>query len=260
MRVPINILSKNKSILGMLHISECQNSLPIVIIVCIGKNGNRADVHQIITKLGDTCKKNNINVCTFDYNGTGVSDGDFFNSTIKSRTKNLADVINFIKGCFNNKLHIYLLGFCDGAKVVLNYIGNVNEPAIKGLIFWNPFLNTISNDTEKGKYFFDKKTDSGIHPKYKRIYFRFSGLFMSSNMLRDIINDTSIKYLSSFEKALFIFSCKDEISKNVYNYVNSNKEHSWTIKKIQNVGHLFERISSEKEVIISTIEWIKKNE
>ena len=83
---------------------------------------------------------------------------------------------------------------------------------------------------------------------------------MSSNMLRDIINDTSIKYLSSFEKALFIFSCKDEISKNVYNYVNSNKEHSWTIKKIQNVGHLFERISSEKEVIISTIEWIKKNE
>lgn len=256
MRIPFSVMSQNETLLGLLHVANTQKDIPVVIITCFGRNGSRSDVHRMNVKLGEYCEKNCVNLCTFDYSGTGVSEGNFFYSTIKKRVENLHDIINFIKGCFNGNLKIYLLGFCEGAKVVLNYVGTYNDVLLKGAIFWNPLLNTEENiNTTSGT----QARLFGVHPQFGKVYSRFSGLFMNMEMLKEMLYDNSIIYLKRIKPVLFIFGENDNVSKNVYKYVLKNMNNNWTLEVINSSNHLFEKIEYEHNTIKLSIDWVNSN-
>lgn len=46
MRIPFQINSGGKDVLGVMHIPNRQNDIPVVIIMCYGLNGNRTEQHR----------------------------------------------------------------------------------------------------------------------------------------------------------------------------------------------------------------------
>ena len=165
MRVPFQINSINKSLLGIFHISENQCAKRIVLVMCYGLNGNRVEQHRMSVKFGEECEKKGVNLVRFDYTDVGVSEGCFEESRLSDRVQNVIDVILYVKGCFNEAIDIYLIGFSDGAKIAANSMEQM--PECKGVILWNPIINIEgkqkedkSMDKVKNCILLDKRTQN----------------------------------------------------------------------------------------------------
>ena len=253
MRIPFQINSGGKDVLGVLHISNRQNDIPIVIIMCYGLNGNRVEQHRMSVKLGEMCEDNAINLVRFDYANVGVSEGDFFFSGISERTKNVIDICNFVRGCFNTKISVYLIGFSDGAKVSVQAIEYIKD--FSGLICWNPIIkvpytfesaNTTSATADKLKF----------HKKYKKPYKPLFGVCLNTDLIKEIESDNSVKKLDNKSKKLFIFGERDRFTKHIKAFIETKNLINANIVLIMGAGNLFKSTAYEQQVNEKTIKWI----
>lgn len=248
MRIPFQINSVNKSLLGILHISENQQAKKIVLIMCYGLNGNRVEQHRMSVKLGEVCEKKGINLVRFDYTDVGISEGSFENSKLSDRVQNAIDVITFVKGCFNEAIDIYLIGFSDGARIAVNSIERM--PDCKGVILWNPIVNIEGQQNvqktmakEENRILLDKRT----HKPYKPLFGDKLGLVM----LRELSTDNSAMLLKKDYKKLFVFGEKDVFTKEIRQYFYDHRDEypNSDFIIIRNAGHLFSDRKFENEVI-----------
>ena len=255
MRIPFQINSVNKSLLGILHISENQQAKKTVLIMCYGLNGNRVEQHRMSVKLGEVSEKNGINLVRFDYTDVGISEGSFENSKLSDRVRNVIDVITFVKGCFNEAIDIYLIGFSDGARIAVNSIDRMSD--CKGVILWNPIVNIEGRQNvqktkakEENRILLDKRT----HKPYKPLFGDKLGLVM----LRELSADKSAMLLKKGYKKLFVFGEKDAFTKEIRQYFYRHREEypNSDFVVIQNAGHLFSDRISENEVITESINYV----
>ena len=256
MRFPFQINSCGKNLLGILHTPKKQRNIPIVMIMCYGLNGNRVEQHRMCVKLGEMCETYSINLIRFDYINVGVSEGDFFFSNLSERVKNLIDVYNFILGCFNSKLSLYLNGFSDGAKIILKAKEHIN--GVDGLIFWNPVINILNlqNHETANDALVEKLK---IHPVYKKPYMPFYGSCLSTDIIKNIVNDDSVVLLNDKRKKLFIFGENDINTKHVRAFIERMNCKYTQIKIVNNAEHLFNDEMHEHHVLINTVSWIAEN-
>lgn len=258
MRVPFQIISKNKCILGIFHIAENQSPNNPTIIMCYGLNGNRVEQHRMSIKLGEECEKNGINLVRFDYSDVGVSEGSFENSLISSRIQNTVDVIEYVKGCYRGKPDIYLIGFSDGAKVAAGVMEK--EPENKGIILWNPIVKIDSSQKEKKAGTEGEKKRILIDPKTRKPYLPLYGVKMGLGLLKEISCDSSSILLKAGYKKLFLFGERDRFTKEIADFFGDNIADypNSEIVTIPKAGHLFASEANEKEVILTTIDFIKR--
>ena len=255
MRIPFQIESRNKNILGLFHIAARQKNIPIVVVMCYGLNGNRVEQHRMSVKMGDLLQEKGINMVRFDYCNTGVSEGNFFDTTIVERRKNLIDICNYINGCFNRKIKIYLIGFSDGAKIAANTAHDI--PECSGVIFWNPIIKipSIDKDAQKKKYLSGKLK---LHPIYKKPYKPLFGSCLSDKLMREIENDKSLSLLYKQSEKLFIFAECDNLTREIRKYLTREfaSFSEVTFHVIEGSNHLFCHSEHEKSVCSTTINWI----
>ena len=219
MRVPIQINSMNKTLLGVFHIPNTQCKRIKVIIMCYGLNGNRVEQHRMCVKFGEVCEKNNINLVRFDYTDVGVSEGDFGYSTLSNRVTNVIDVVDYVRGCFNQEIDIYLVGFSDGAKIAANSF--LELKCCKGIILWNPIINIgtgqIKNENRMNNRL---KIDRSTKKPYKPLF----GLKLNLQMIRELMKDKSMELMKCSYKKLFVFGEKDAFTSEIRKYFITHRE------------------------------------
>jgi alpha/beta superfamily hydrolase len=254
MRVPFQINSLNKALLGIFHIPDKQSEKIKVIIMCYGLNGNRVEQHRMSVKFAEACEENHICLVRFDYTDAGISEGDFSDTLISNRVKNVEDVVDYVRGCFNKCIEIFLVGFSDGAKVAVNSLTQIGE--CQGIILWNPIVNIdVKSMTNKSKTDNHLKLDNATKKPYKPLF----GLKLNLQMIRELMNDQTKELLKNSYRKLFIFGEKDVYTAEINKYFRSNKDlyPNSEFVEIKNSGHLFSDKKYEEEVIRKTIKFVK---
>ncbi|NLM10227.1 MAG: hypothetical protein GX213_05515 [Clostridiaceae bacterium] len=253
MRIPFQINSGGKDVLGVMHIPNRQNDIPVVIIMCYGLNGNRTEQHRMSVKLGEMCEVNSVNLVRFDYANVGVSEGDFFFSSISERVRNVIDIYNFVYGCFNREISVYLIGFSDGAKIAIQAQEHIGY--FSGLICWNPIIKVpyISESMDRNP---SGPVKLKIHQKYKKPYKPLFGVCLNTGLIKEIERDNSVSKLSNLGRTLFVFGEKDKYTKHIRAYFESRNLINTNIVIIEGAGHLFNSPAYERQVNESTIKWI----
>ena len=256
MRIPFQIQDNNKEVLGVMHITSQQFDIPKMLIMCYGLDGNRVEQHRMSIKLGESCEKMNMNLVRFDYANVGVSEGEFVESTLQERIRNTIKVCEFVEGCFNGNVEIYLVGFSDGAKIASHVTEHIN--VIKGLIMWNPIINLDNDNIYTTSVNREKLI---LHPMTRKPSKQLFGLAMNLQMVRELAKDNTAELLKK-QDVLFIFGENDRFTLNVRKFIEKVivESTSSELVLVKNAGHVFTDIDSEKIVIHRTLEWICKSE
>ncbi|GKX31028.1 hypothetical protein SH1V18_35080 [Vallitalea longa] len=256
MQIPVNIVIDGKNVMGILHVPQIYRNVEStpVIIMCYGLNGNRVEVHRMSVLLGRQAEKNGIYLLRFDYTGLGVSDGEFWETSIQKKVKDILSGIDFIRGCFHNEnISLFLLGFSDGARIALNVSNKIND--VSGLCMWSPVL--VPNSS-----YFRSRTKMKLfrEPTSRSIVYKFFGLWMSTDYIREINSNNNRNEIFDFRgPSLCIFGGRDQLVKETKNKIISynNLHNNPKIVVIPEAKHMFGRSEWTDKVIIETINWVK---
>lgn len=257
MRIPVQVKSNGESILGIMHITDHQQQKPVILIMCYGLNGNRTEQHRLSVQLGIKCENNGLNLIRFDYSNCGVNNGNFIKSTQEERINNVLDIISFVKNCFQCNIRIFLIGFCDGAKIAIK-VANIVSTIIDGIIFWNPSVRSKYDITSNRK---STHTKLIIHPKYQIPCVQFAGVGLNLLFFNQLKNDNSENLINCIDCDICsIFGEFDRRSAGFKKYLKEKSKIDLKIylKTIKNAGHLFNSLEEIEEVTNQTIEWILK--
>lgn len=256
MEVPVNLLVKNKSLLGVVNIPEHQYEKPIVVIMCYGFNGDRVEQHRLSVKLGRFLAENKVNFCRFDFRNQGLSDGCFDDFLFSEKQQDIDEIVKAIKTWFRrDDIFIYLIGFSNGCKVAIDVAYENTE--VNGIILWNPILQELS---------VNKKDDAGDsrrlykHPVTGKPYKRFHSLRLNTELLRELNSDRSMSKFKELNKGILCILSKDDRSIHMFieEVTQLDKKKQMTVRYIENTDHLFGSVESVKHVMDITLEWIIK--
>ena len=212
MEIPVQLGINNKLSFGVFHITPHQNSIPVVLVMCYGLNGDRVEQHRMSVKAGRYASSLQVNFLRFDYCNQGVSQGAFQNVTIASKTDDVLHWIKNVRAYFENEqIKIYLIGFSDGARVAVN--AAIHSEDINGLILWNPIVKLPNSQEEsanphaaKDRLYMDRKT--------RNIYKKLLGVKLNTTILNEMKNDNTFSSLINYKKPiLYVFGSEDRFTK-----------------------------------------------
>jgi len=243
---------KYQKIVGLLSLPEKEN--PPIAIIIHGFKGTKEYypfVNNSIKPLIDT----GIAVLRIDCRGSGESDLEFKDMTIKSESEDVLTAIEYVKTLKNiDSKKIALIGISMGAAAVI--VAMKNNPSIKILVFWGPawYFNG------------DKYYDTAQHRKTIKeegvfyIKQRLTGKEMiAGKELFKEITTLDIRPFMKFIKTptLILRGSEDEVvglerDKQAAKLLNAE----YII--IEKGDHNFMNRESEKELIRQTIDWFNK--
>lgn len=258
MQVPIQIDVCGKAVLGILHVPKrALPGLP-VLIMCYGFNGNRSEEHRMTVMAGGVCEEAGMHLLRLDYRGHGVSEGEFWDVGINTRTQDILSAVSFLNGCFGKDIPgYYLIGFSDGARIASSVALEYKD--IRGIILWNPIFSMNTQDsspTANGavpRIVREPDTGTFVYPMY--------GLWLNTNYLRELSRNSSYDNFVEFQgRKLCIFGSEDRYTISVREKIENDKANSnMGIEVVEGAKHLFGSTKLSEQVIKITTDWIKED-
>jgi uncharacterized protein len=253
-QIPVQIDVNGQAILGILHVPLKRAVGSPIIILCYGFNGNRVENNRMSVFLGRLGEECGIILFRFDYRGLGVSEGEFWSTSILNKTEDALAVLEYLKGCFQGETYTLIaLGFSDGIRIITNLINSCKD--IVGICMWSPILFPV----------IDK-----VHEKHARRLMRepitkemvmpFRGLWVGRQYLKqqsDIGQDFDIVKNFNHHR-LVIFGENDPLVTETYEKlteVGKDSGENMKIVMIPFADHLFSRVEWSSEVIRKTLDW-----
>lgn len=255
MEIPVQINSNGKSILGIFHISEKNAAGSPTIVACYGLDGNRVEHHRMSVMHGRYAEAAGVNLLRFDFTGLGVSEGEFWQTSIRTKIDDVIAVIEFVIGCFQKKRNtIIVSGFSDGARIATDVAKIYKE--VKGICLWNPiFFPMVSETDYKGV-----PLRLVREPKTKELVCQVNGLWMGIDHLKQqkTIGTAFTDFNNFIGRKLAVFGREDSYtiqSREELLKANDNLEHKAEIVSIPDAGHLFNHTVWANQVISKTVSW-----
>lgn len=254
MQRPVEIISRNLTLRGMVHIPESTNrDIPLVIIFH-GFCGNKMGPHFIFVKLSRFLESIGIASIRFDFAGSGESDGDFIDMTMETELKDAHNILDYVKTLdFVDKEKIGILGFSMGGAIASILAGERKEE-ISSLCLWAPAGNMheviLSNSYIGDNY--AKFLEDG--------YFDTEGLTFGRKFVNCTENLKIYERASGYnKKSLIIHGDKDEVVKlgASERYLEVYAELS-KLNIVNGANHTFDKKEWEEEVIEATVKFFKK--
>jgi len=248
----VTIFNKQKQkIVGLLSLPEKQK--PPIVIIIHGFKGTKEYypfVNNSVKPLTDV----GIAVLRIDCRGSGESDLEFKDMTIKSESEDVLTSIDYVKTLDIDSKRIALIGISMGTDAI--FMALEHKPNVKTLVFWGPswffngepYFNTSKN----------RKTveEEGIFYVTQKLTGR--KLIAGKELFKEIISLDIRPFMKSVKiPVLILRGSEDEvvgISKDKEAVKLLNAEY----KLIEKGDHNFLNKDSEKELIRQTIKWFDK--
>jgi len=244
--------NKNQKIKGLLSLPEKKNS-PIVIVIH-GFKGTK-EYYPFSNNSIKPLTDEGIAVLRIDCRGSGESDLEFKDFTIKSESEDVLTTINYVKKLKNiDSERIALIGISMGAAAIL--LAMKNKPKVKTLVFWEPawyFKDGSRYDTSESR-----KTVKEEGVFYVTQGFTGKKLMAGKELLQEMSTLDVRPFMKFVEiPVLILRGAMDEILR-VVNDKEAVKILKAEYKIIGKGDHNFTDKESERELIKSTVEWLNK--
>ena len=252
MNIPVQIPSRSQNLSAILSIPKTNYVDNPLVIMCYGLNGDRADIHRIAYNASIEFCEQGIACLRFDYRGQGVSDGDFIDTSMRSKVEDILNVINFIKGCYYNETcKIILLGFSDGAKIVSLVACKSSD--VYGVLLWNPIFHELKDGVDHAKVKRLAKV-AGTN----KLAMPFLGLWLGVEHLQDIKTVKSVHKLNDFDGYKIIITGSDDpYTEYIREYHLSINQKNLLYDIVQGANHTFSSLQSSNQLISLTIRHVK---
>lgn len=252
---------QNKSVLGIMHYNSQRISSAdeiSCIVVCYGFNGDRVDQHRILHYFSNYISNTNSLCVRFDYRNHGLSGGRFMYASFEEKCQDVVAVIAWLRERFPNKrVRICLLGFSDGAKIVMEVYLKY-QCSISQIILWNPVLSISQTENRMRNH--DKMKENRkmvLHPVTRKPVIRFLGLWVNPSLMRAIQNDNYIGSLITCDLPLAIFWGGNDIK--TFDVRQTINQHQLCEKIHQYVvigaDHLFSDDKAKDELFEKTMQF-----
>jgi len=137
MEKPVTFESKGQQIVGMLHLPGGTTRVPAVLLLH-GFTGHKGEIHQIFVKLARRLAAQGIACLRFDFRGSGDSEGNFEDMTVRSQVMDALEAMKFLaKQKRVNARRIGLVGFSLGAANAAHVVAKEGD-RVKSLVLWSP--------------------------------------------------------------------------------------------------------------------------
>lgn len=246
----------------MLHIPKHRDLTTPIMIFCYGMNGDRVENHRMAYMLGIHAENNGIILLRLDYYGLGLSNGEYIETSVESKVKDILLSIEYLKGCLQHELRsLMILGFSDGAKVAVRVAKEVDFAV--NLCLWNPVFYEVSADCFGiGGKNQSQELKLTRDPVFNRLAYPlpYTGLLMNINYLKELsTNSFDIEdFIKMKCEKMIIFGEKDEKTTEtkqqlVNHHFTIYPNHSMLM--IEGADHLFNSCKWSEEVIELTVKW-----
>lgn len=250
MQIPVQIPVQGRFVLGVLHIPARRASGGPTMFLCPGLNGHRADVQRLATLTGRIAEKMGVTLFRFDYRGMGLSEGEFWESSVMTRLDDTKACIEFLEGCWQNDEHTLILsGFSDGARMAAA-AGNMFHQYVRALSFWSPILlPTEVNVLGSSRLIREPRTRALVCPLY--------GVWLGTDYLRDLKLADSLDLFYQFDGPKWcIFGGEDEMCFPTYGVLEKNDTLENTeIFVVPGANHIYSRSDWAEQLINRTLDW-----
>jgi uncharacterized protein len=243
---------KKQKIVGLLSLPG--NKKPPMAIIIHGFKGTK-EYHKFVNDSVKPLTDAGMAVLRIDCRGSGESDMEFKDMSIKSEAEDVLTAIEFVKTLDVDPRRIALIGISMGSTAIL--MAMKQKPDVKALVFWAPAFyynadshyNTPQNrkTVEEEGVFYVKSTLTGK-------------MYVAGKELFEEMTTLDIRPYMKFAKlpVLIIRGSEDEIvgtgkDKEVVKLLNAE------YKLIDKGDHNFTDKDSERELIEKTLDWFKKH-
>lgn len=239
------------TIRASLYITQ-NNNAPWVIL-CPGFTSHRLGPKYFYVSIARYLASNGISANSFDFSGTGESDGLFSDITVSTLCSDFISAYHFVKDNYSPS-KIMALGHSFGGTIATLALDKIS---IDGLILISP-LADIKKHTKQHEYI----VKNGINPEG---YYEFGPHEMKIDFLKEFRECDPVDALSSGFKGKMILLQGDndeqitpeESSAYLNKAQNSGIESTYHI--VKNGDHRFSNVSSRKFIQQTIVNWIKEN-
>src|SRR2546425_3336396 len=137
MVTPVTFECKGQQLVGMLHLPEGSGRFPTALLLH-GFTGTKTESHRLFVKLARSLAQHGIASLRIDFRGSGDSDGDFEDMTLRSEIADAQEAVKFLgRHKQVNSRRVALVGLSLGAAVA-SYVVGREHSRIKSLVLWAP--------------------------------------------------------------------------------------------------------------------------
>ena len=253
MEIPIQIDVSGESVLGVMHLPNQKAKGSPVAIMFYGFNGERVDNNRISVLCGRRAEECGVTYVRFDYRGLGLSEGEFWNTSLDTKLEDAVAVIESVKELLGPDISIIALGFSDGVRIVTRLMKVC--PDIKGLCLWSPVLFSITDEVH-GKI----RRKFYREPTTKQLVSQHRGLWVGQQYLRQLsATDHEFDSITDSNKQIVaIFGGNDptirETQSELHRLAETGSDNIHAIL-IPDADHLFSEAKWIDQIIGETVRW-----
>jgi dipeptidyl aminopeptidase/acylaminoacyl peptidase len=222
------------------------------IIMCPGFTSNRIGPKYFYTIMARHFASNSISVISFDFAGTGESDGLFSDITVSSMCSDLISAYNYIKSNYKPS-KLLVLGHSFGGTIAALTLDNIT---LDGLILISPLA-----DTKKHAKQHEYIVTNGIN---KEGCYEFGPHEMKIDFLNEFRACDPVNAISkNFKgKIILLQGDNDEQITPEESFVFLNRAHDLDIDilyhTVKNADHRFSNVASRNFIQQTIVNWIKE--
>jgi len=244
----LEIIKKNQEkIAALLFVPD---NFDYILIICHGFRGGKENSDNIFA-FAEQLNKIRLGVLTFDFIGSGESDGDFSTMTLTRQAEDLTDVIDYAYKRYRRP--IILLGRSFGGSTVL--AGGAGDERVEGFILWS----TPVKLEETFSLVMEDAYEQLIKGKTVSISDDSGEYYIKPEFVEDFYDHNMEEYLEGIqERPVLIMQGQEDEVVAVYNarYMFNSLENAEMII-VEGADHRFANRVKEREE--KTIDWLKKH-
>jgi hypothetical protein len=241
---------QGKTLRGMLHRPAGVFSRPRApgVVMFHGFTGDRMESHWIFVKCSRALAEEGIASFRFDFSGSGESDGDFREVTVRGEIAEGRAAVEFFRG--QNGIdaeHVGLLGFSMGGAVAAALAPSLE---VQALVLWSALAHTARLRELMVKL---TKPIPG-----KPAAVEYDAREISVRFMDDALKVEPIRHLKQYKgPTLILHPGKDESvpASHARDFYRACGAKTKDLVVIPGADHVFTSLAWEREVITRTVEW-----
>jgi uncharacterized protein len=252
---PVVFTRDKLQLVGILHLPTKANAKSPAVLMLHGFTGHKSETHFMYARLARILAGQGIATLRFDFAGSGDSQGDFADMTIKTELADARAAIRFLRKQKQIDSHrIGLLGFSMGGCVAALLAGE--NPDLKALVLWAPVAHPEENFKRLLAAAQSKSADG------KQVV-DVNGLPVGLPFLDTLPYAQPLPAIAEFTAPSLIIQGNNDQSVPLsagkeYAKVLAEKNPASRLEVIENGDHVFASLEMVSRVLTLTSDWFKK--
>ncbi len=256
-RITEQFTNHGQKLFGVIHIPKTEKPPPVVVF-CHGLAGQKVGMHRMYVLLAECLAKNGIASFRFDFRGSGDSEGNFSDMSLKGEVSDCLSAMKFIadhKSIDSNRIGVF--GRSLGGAIAI--LSSYQFKKVKSVALWAPIY-----DAEQWEEKWEMVETNQLDEKERREMMRVNGQLPSMAFYEELFDLSLNKEIKALNNVpmLLIHGENDPIVsiKHSEKYLSQRKESKAPTEflRLPHGDHDFTHPEEKLQAIGQTCKWFRK--